>query len=121
MEEFRGKVIFFNQWATWCMPCVMEMPSIDRLYRSVDPQEVAFVIVTSEDAGTVRDFVDGKEWGMPIYVVDEVPDDLVNEIIPYTMIVHPEGRIAFAHQGAGNYDTDSAREFLNALTGKAGI
>ena len=62
MEEFRGKVIFLNQWATWCMPCVMEMPSIDKLYSSIDPQEVAFVLVTDEDAEEVRDFLDGKEW-----------------------------------------------------------
>jgi thiol-disulfide isomerase/thioredoxin len=121
MEEFRGKVIFLNQWATWCMPCVMEMPSIDKLYRSIDPQEVAFVLVTDEDAEEVRDFLDGKEWDLPIYLVeDEVPEGLASESIPYTTIVNPEGRIRFTHGGSGNYDTDSAREFLRTLTEQVG-
>jgi len=116
MEEFRGKVIFLNQWATWCMPCVMEMPSIDELYRSVDSQEVAFVLVTDEEAEEVREFLDGKEWDVPIYlVVDEIPEVHASESVPYTLIVNPEGRIRFTHAGSGNYDTDPAREFLRTL------
>ena len=118
MEQFRGKVIFFNEWATWCGPCVMELPSIDRLYRSVASQDVAFVLVTDEEPETVREFLDGKDWDLPIYLVeDEVPEGLGSGTIPNTLIVGPGGRIRFTHAGAGNYDTDSAREFLSALSG----
>lgn len=87
MEEFRGKTLFFNQWATWCMPCVLEIPSIDHLYRSIDNENVV------------------------------VPDSLFNETIPFTVIADPTGTIRFEHDGAADYDTDSARTFLVALAG----
>lgn len=122
MEEFRGKVVFVNSWATWCMPCVMEMPSIQELYRSVDPQSVAFVLVTDEDLEDVQEFLDGKDWNLPIYVSrNGLPEGLNGaQGIPFTMIVNPEGRIRFTHVGAGNYDTDAAREFLRTLAEQVG-
>lgn len=104
------------------MPYVMELPAIDRLHRSVDSEDVAFVLVASAEREVARDFLGEKDWGFPVYLVeDEVPESLTNEIIPFTLIVDPEGTIRFEHEGAVDYDTDPTREFLRGLAGRASI
>src|SRR4051812_49264251 len=45
MSDLKGKVIFLNLWATWCGPCVAEMPSIQSLYEKADKDKIAFVIL----------------------------------------------------------------------------
>src|SRR5690606_14004301 len=46
MEEFRGKVIFMNIWATWCPPCIAEMPGINKLYNDVNKEDVVFIMLS---------------------------------------------------------------------------
>ncbi len=46
MEQFRGKVIFLNFWATWCPPCIAEMPGINNLYQEVKNDNVEFIMLS---------------------------------------------------------------------------
>ncbi len=46
MEALRGKVIFFNIWATWCPPCVAEMPGINNMYNDMKGDDVAFIMLS---------------------------------------------------------------------------
>lgn len=46
MEQFRGKVIFLNLWATWCPPCIAEMPGIHELYKDVKDDNVEFIMLS---------------------------------------------------------------------------
>lgn len=50
-EELKGKVIFLNIWATWCPPCIAEMPNIQRLYEKVGSDKIAFVMLSVDQAG----------------------------------------------------------------------
>jgi thiol-disulfide isomerase/thioredoxin len=53
-STFRGRTVFMNVWATWCAPCVMEMPYIERLHRSLEGSQIAFVVVSQEDVENPR-------------------------------------------------------------------
>ena len=63
----RGKVVVLNFWATWCPPCVAEMPSLERLHRSLSPEGVFVVTVsTDEDEAEIRRFVAEHSLTLPV-------------------------------------------------------
>src|SRR5688572_10374333 len=45
-NQFKGKVVFINLWATWCGPCRVEMPSIQELYNEIDKEKIQFVMLS---------------------------------------------------------------------------
>jgi thiol-disulfide isomerase/thioredoxin len=119
MESLKGKVIFINVWATWCGPCRAEMPSIQRLYESVDREKVAFVMlsVDKDDAHTkVKKFLASKEYTFPAYFPSgKLPEMLKVRSIPATFVVNKEGKVVFREMGAANYDTEEFRKFIEGL------
>ncbi len=114
-ESFRGKTVLLNHWATWCGPCVAEMPSLAALHESIDRDDVAIVLVSTEDAHTIRSFLERKGLSLPAYVAEGVPAVFETRGIPATFILDPAGAIVYSHVGAANWDSDSCREFLNAI------
>ena len=119
-KDFRGKTIFLNIWATWCGPCRVEMPSIQKLYDKVDKDKVAFVMLAVDDRKNfqkVVEFVNEKEYTFPVYVPHEfLPDQLMVRTIPTTFVINAEGKIAAQETGATNYDTEKFRTFLEQLS-----
>ena len=71
LQDYRGKVVFINFWATWCPPCIAEMPDIDALYQRVhasQPDDVVFVMASvDEQAERVWKFADRKSFSFPNY------------------------------------------------------
>lgn len=115
-EDLRGKVVFINRWATWCGPCVVEMPSIQALYESLKDSDIAFVIVSNEKADKIKEFVKKKGWNLPIYVATEgLPPVLRSEYIPATFVVDSAGNIVYRIQQVMDWDTDAARRFLRGI------
>jgi thiol-disulfide isomerase/thioredoxin len=116
--RFKGKPIFLNIWATWCGPCVAEMPSIARLAQ--DPKlrgkGIEFVCV-SVDRSTelVREFVKDKGWPMTILRAEQLPAVFRSEGFPTTFLIGPEGRIAGFLVGATKWDEAHAVDFLLKL------
>ena len=112
-ESFRGKTVFINFWATWCPPCVAEMPSIQSLYEKTGDQ-VAFVMLSSDDnMGIAKRFMQKKGYTFPVYqLASKVPSQLYSRSIPTTYIISPNGQIIGKYSGATNYDTEEFRDFL---------
>lgn len=116
-EEFRGRPVFLNVWATWCAPCVAEMPGIERLFRSLEDDDVALVLVSSESSSTVREFLEREKLELPILLSNEaVPAEFAAAGLPATFVIDSEGRILFRHVGAADWDDDACREFLRSLS-----
>ncbi|MFL1895029.1 TlpA family protein disulfide reductase [Aquimarina sp. 2-A2] len=116
LEDFKGKVIFLNFWATWCPPCVAEMPSIDMLYEEMG-DEVAFVMLSfDDDFEKAKDFDKRKGYNLPIYAPgSNLPAMFQSSALPTTYIIDAAGNLAFTHKGMANYGTDEFREFLRSL------
>jgi thiol-disulfide isomerase/thioredoxin len=112
----RGKVIFINFWATWCPPCVAEMPSIQRLYDRIKSEEILFMCVSEEDDGKVGKFAKEMGFTFPIYtVVDEKPPVFNTRGIPATFIIGRDGQIVFRHVGAAKWDHKTSIDFIRRL------
>ena len=120
MSDLKGKVIFLNLWATWCGPCRVEMPSIQNLYNAVDPEKIAFVMLSLDqenDRAKIRKFVSDKEFSFPVYQpATPLPKLLRVTTIPTTFIISPDGKVKSKKTGMANYDTDEMREFLKQLS-----
>lgn len=114
MEELRGKVIFMNVWATWCPPCVAEMPGINKLYNDVDKNKVAFIMLSvDQDFQKAIDFNEKKGYDFDIYKPDgPIPQFFSSQSIPTTYVIDARGKLVLTHMGMGDYDTKDFKEFL---------
>jgi len=115
LDHFRGKVIFLNFWATWCPPCIAELPEIEKLYEKYS-QEVAFLLVTADSPATVNKFMEKRKYDLPVYYyVATPPDPFKGNAIPQTYIISPDGRIVTRKVGAVNWDSKSTQKIFKQL------
>jgi thiol-disulfide isomerase/thioredoxin len=117
-ESLKGKVVFMNIWATWCPPCVAEMPNIQKLYDKVGSDKIAFVMLSVDEAGMekVKKFVSKKGYTFPVYMpVSQFPEEFASNAIPTTFIISPEGKIVAKQEGMADYDTKEVRDFLQSM------
>ena len=120
-ESLKGKVIFMNIWATWCPPCLAEMPNIQSLYSKVGSDKVAFVMLSVDEGGMnkVKKFIRKKGFNFPVYMpASAFPQDFESPALPTTFIISPEGRIVAKQEGMAEYDTREVRDFLLSMVKK---
>ncbi|MAP80785.1 MAG: thioredoxin [Aequorivita sp.] len=117
MEQFRGKVIFINFWATWCPPCVAEMPSINKMYNSIDTDkiEVLMVSVDQKFEKAIK-YRDKNNFNFEVYApVAAIPAMYETNSIPTTYIINSKGELIFTHYGMADYNRQDFKDFLKAL------
>ena len=106
LSDHEKEVTLFNFWATWCGPCVGEMPAFEKLYEGY-AEDVNFVIVNiQEDRETVDAFIQENEYTFPVGYDEEgeVFASYPSDGIPYTVIVGRDGRVAKIFLGADSAD-----------------
>lgn len=117
LSEFEGKTIFMNLWATWCPPCIAEMPNIQRLYNDIDDEDIVFVMASlDQDPQKAWDFVARKEFTFPVYSVIAKPRVYDSSVVPTTYVISPQGDIVMEHQGMAKYDTEEFKKFLRSVS-----
>jgi thiol-disulfide isomerase/thioredoxin len=116
LGDYAGQVVFLNFWATWCGPCVQEMPSIQRLHDAYG-EEVVFLLASNENASTVRSFAAKNGYTMPLHTLTNsgVPASFNVSAIPATFIIDGTGAVRMHHVGAREWDDPEVTELLNSL------
>ncbi|HNT50268.1 MAG TPA: TlpA disulfide reductase family protein [Cyclobacteriaceae bacterium] len=121
-EQFKGKVIFLNMWATWCGPCRAEMPGIQSLYDKVKSDSIEFVMLSwdsDSDKPKVEKYVEKKSFTFPVYQPSGyLPDHLQVPSIPTTFIISKAGKVIQKEVGTRNYDTKKMIQYLKAEAAK---
>jgi peroxiredoxin len=130
LEEYRGQVVLLNFWATWCPPCVYEMPSMERLYQ--DLREQGFVVLgvsvdvdpgdpdeQGRSQGIVREYVDRLGVTFPILLDPEGRVEGVYNVsgLPTTYVIGRDGRIEGRIVGAREWDSEEYRGRIEELLG----
>ena len=111
----KGRVTFLSYWATWCPPCIAELPSIAELYEAYG-NKVDFLLVTDEDPATVLAFLKKKKLNLPVvFPAMPTPEILRESSIPTTYIIDAKGRIVIKKQGPANWDSDQVHSVLDSL------
>tara|TARA_B100000809_G_C15112950_1_gene521311 strand:+ start:794 stop:1381 length:588 start_codon:yes stop_codon:yes gene_type:complete len=118
MRNYRGKVIFLNFWATWCMPCVAELPSINKLYNQFKNEDIVFLLISRENPEKVKNYQQRKKYDVPFYIDDEhsnIPKMYFSQGIPTTFIINKKGKVIKASSGAEDWDDKEFVETLKSL------
>lgn len=115
LADHKGKVVFLNLWATWCPPCIAEMPNIQSLHNKVDTAKISFVMLSMDrEMSKVERFIDKKGYTFPVYMPkSRMPQAFKTNSIPVTFVISPEGKLVSKHEGMGNYDKKSFIKMLN--------
>ncbi|MBC6608187.1 TlpA family protein disulfide reductase [Hymenobacter sp. BT188] len=117
LSELKGKVVFVNMWASWCPPCVAEMPGIHALYEKVDKTKVAFVMISfDEKPAKAQALLKRRSYTFPVYFpTGPLPAPFNSSAIPSTVILGPDGQVAARHDGMAEYDTPEFKAALENL------
>jgi len=121
VRDLKGKTIFINIWATWCPPCVAEMPNINSLYNKIENKEdIVFLMISHDDEmRTARAWIKRKGFDFPIYkLATPLPDVFETNVVPSTFVVSPKGKIVVSKTGMANYDTKRFKKYLLKLAEK---
>ncbi|WP_254779157.1 TlpA disulfide reductase family protein [Pedobacter sp. ok626] len=118
LGNLKGKVIFLNFWATWCPPCLAEMPSVNKLYEQFkDDKDVVFILVDADsDFAKSKKFMDEKDYKMPVFAVaSNIPEQIFKGSLPTTVVFDKQGRISYNEVGAANYASPKFIDFIKKL------
>jgi thiol-disulfide isomerase/thioredoxin len=118
LADLRGKVIFLNFWATWCPPCLAEMPAINKLHQQFkdDPNVVLLMVDADGNFAKAQAYMDRKKYQLPVYAIaSDIPAQLFKGTLPTTIVFDRKGRISFREEGAANYASAKFVEFIKKL------
>lgn len=119
LSDFEGDVIFMNVWATWCPPCIAEMPSIYALYNDLeDDENISFILVSMDDNfEKAEKFMESRGYDLPIYHYrSKAQGTYQSTVIPTTYIISPDSKIVLQKEGFAKYDTEEFKSFLTELS-----
>lgn len=105
VDEWDGKVLLLNFWATWCPPCRFEIPELIALQQAYGDRSFQIIGIAIDDRQAARDYAEAVHINYPILTGEQdaslVARDYGNAIgaLPYTVVIDREGRINYTRQG----------------------
>ena len=123
LKQFRGKVVLLNFWATWCPPCVREMPSMEALYQKFRAKGLAVVAISLDVKGAevVNRFLEKYKLTFPVALDPEGKSSSVYGAgsLPSTFLIDREGRVIAAAKGERDWFSPDAVSYIAEVLGKA--
>lgn len=114
-NDLQGKVVLLNYWATWCPPCIAEMPGMQDLYNQYGDR-VTFLFVAHDEPERVRGFIEKNSYTFPVYFeMSSAPQELGSNSLPTTYVIDSKGRIAVEKVGAADWNSKKVRNLLEDL------
>ncbi|MES2427575.1 MAG: TlpA disulfide reductase family protein [Bacteroidota bacterium] len=120
-KDQQGKVLFINFWATWCPPCIAEMPSINKMYARYknNPKVMILEVDVDSDFSKSVPFMKKNKYQMPVYnMASELPEGFLSSAIPTTVIIDKTGTVVARHEGGADYTDNGFYKYLDGLISK---
>lgn len=120
LSHFQGKTLVINFWATWCAPCVEEMPELTALQQEVAPQNIQILGIGIDSPSNIREFAAKYQITYPLFMAGVSGTELSRQFgnqaggLPFTVIVGPNGAVEKTY--LGRLKMDQLRADLQALT-----
>lgn len=115
LSELRGQVVFINFWATWCPPCLKELPSMQTLYTKIPKDKFTMLAVLNKDKPALADFVANQK-GLTFPILDDAQNTAGAKYfltgLPETFIVDKQGRIREKVIGSAQWDSPDAVKMI---------
>ena len=121
LSKLKGQVVVVNFWATWCRPCMQELPYLNAFHKKYGTKGLTVLAVATdgpETAAQVRNVAKRKKWKMP--VIHDASGKLVAQLNPrgnnpFTVFIDKQGRIAKAHEGYNSGDEKKYHAIIKNL------
>ncbi|MGQ0657439.1 MAG: TlpA family protein disulfide reductase [Chromatiales bacterium] len=120
LADYRGRWVVLHFWATWCAPCVKELPSLDRLSERWKGRAAFFAIAIDEDGeASMRAFARRHDIHMPLLHVRlaRAPESYWGWGVPITYIIDPGGQLVARAMGPREWDSAAGDRLLSGLGG----
>ncbi len=115
LSELKGQVVFINFWATWCPPCLKELPSMQNLYTKIPKDKFKMLAILNKDKTALADFVADQK-GLTFTILDDAQNTVGLKYfltgLPETFIVDKQGIIREKVIGAAQWDTSGAVQMI---------
>ena len=120
LAAFRGRVVLLNLWATWCPPCIRELPALDRLQRRLGGERFAVVAVSLDAGGTAEAAPFYARLGIEHLALYADPGRLIgtvlpDDVLPASFMVDAEGRVVSYLRSYVDWDDPAADAMIAAL------
>ncbi|MBE1160342.1 TlpA disulfide reductase family protein [Dyella acidiphila] len=106
LSEFRGQRVLINFWASWCVPCLAEMPALDAAQRKFGDQGAIVLGIAMDDPSRVQAFLAAHPVAYPVLLgeLDSPSTSLrlgdTEEVLPFSVLLDGQGRVIASHRGA---------------------
>lgn len=115
LSELKGQVVFINFWATWCPPCLKELPSMQNLYTRIPKEKFKMLAILNKDKPALADFVANQK-GLTFPILDDEQNVVSTKYfltgLPETFIVDKQGIIREKVIGGAQWDTPGAVQMI---------
>ena len=118
LSQYEGKTIFLNYWATWCRPCIAEMPDIDAASEILGKEDFVFLAASDESMDKIKKYVSQVDYSFTFVRSETSVFDLDIMALPTTMIISKKGEIVYNEVGARKWNSDTEIENLRELAKK---
>jgi thiol-disulfide isomerase/thioredoxin len=120
LQDLRGKVVVLNLWATWCAPCIAELPDLEALRaRFKNDSRIAFVAVSKDSREAFRGYLERWRHELPLLrLADDATIAAAGDAVPVTVVIDANARVVAVQRGAAKWNGDRAYHYLQALLAK---
>ncbi|GAC1407224.1 MAG: TlpA disulfide reductase family protein [Burkholderiaceae bacterium] len=119
LAKWQGHLLIVNFWATWCGPCVEEMPALSTLQKELQPKKIQIIGIGIDTAGNIAQFAAKYKIAYPLYIggpgATELSRSFGNQSagLPYTVLINPNGKVVKTY--LGKLRIDELRRDLAAM------
>ena len=103
LTQYKGKTVFLNLWATWCKPCIAEMPSIEKARSILQNESIVFLLASGESTEEISAFKNSHNYQFNYARINN-SEELDMQGLPTTFIFDSNGQLIFSETGSRKWD-----------------
>lgn len=118
LNDLKGKVVFLNFWATWCPPCIAEMPAINKMSQHFKNDNNVVILMVDADNNLEKSmkFMKRRKYNLSVFTpATSIPENMFQSALPTTLVINKKGQIVFKHEGNADYNNQKFIDFIDKL------